>query len=172
MFDFDNSLIISIINSKYTYHKTNYKNINKYIKLITNKFRFLIFIIIIIFSFKSLKSDSISTSIKKSSNNIKVAFYCISFKYGGVERVTSILLNYLSYENKFNLFLITKKEIQLEEYIVPNNVNRISLAAKKINLIHAIKMENIDILIYNIYKKKEIYKLNKLKKMGNKFNFY
>ena len=62
------------------------------------------------------------------------------------------------------MFLITKKEIQLEEYIVPNNVNRISLAAKKINLIHAIKMENIDILIYNIYKKKEIYKLNKLKK--------
>ena len=164
MFDFDNTFIISIVKSKYSYHKANYRNIKRYINLITCKFCFLIYIIIIIFLFQIFKIDSISNNEKNSENNIKVAFYCISFKYGGVERVTSILLNYLSKEKKFNLILITKKEIQEEEYTIPNNIKRISLSDKKINLIYAVKKENIDILIYNIYKKKEMYKLNRLKK--------
>ena len=102
----------------------------------------LVFVIIL---FKSLKIDFITISGK--NNVIKVAFYCISFKYGGVERVTSILLNYLSKEKKFNLFLITKKLIEKEEYNIPNNVKRISLKGKNINLIRAINMEHIDILV-------------------------
>ena len=94
---------------------------------------------------------------------IKVAYYCNSLRYGGIERVFSSLISYLSKEEYFIFYLITKTKVLQNEYVISNKTIRISLYEKKINLYEAIKHENIDILIYN-YEDKEIEKLNKLKK--------
>ena len=94
---------------------------------------------------------------------IKVAYYCNSLRYGGIERVFSSLISYLSKEKYFIFYLLTKTKVLQNEYVISNKTIRISLYEKKINLYEAIKQENIDILIYN-YEDKEIEKLNKLKK--------
>ena len=84
-------------------------------------------------------------------------------KNGGIERVFSIIIKYLSKEKYFSFYLITKNKKQIDEYPVPNNVQRICLLDLKINLYEALEKEKIDILIYN-YENREIEKLNKLKK--------
>ncbi len=84
-------------------------------------------------------------------------------KYGGIERVFSIIIKYLSKEKFFSFYLITTKCKQNDEYPIPKNIKRISLQELKINLYDALEKEKIDILIYN-YQDKEIEKLNKLKK--------
>ena len=84
-------------------------------------------------------------------------------KYGGVERVSSILINYLSVESNFSFYLITNKGLLDGEYIIPKNITRIFLYNNKRNLIRVLKHQHIDILIYNFYDVKEIEKLNKLK---------
>ena len=94
---------------------------------------------------------------------IKVAFYCDKIKYGGVERVSSLLINYLSNERNFSFYLITNKGLLEGEYIIPKNIKNIFLYGNKWNLIRAIKIHHIDILVYNFYDIKEIEKLNKLK---------
>ena len=97
-------------------------------------------------------------------NQIKVAFYCFSIKYGGVERVISLLLNLLYKEKDFIFYLITNQGKLEGEYNIPNNINRIYLMDNNINLFQAVRREKMDILIYNTYGKKDIEKLNKIKK--------
>ena len=93
---------------------------------------------------------------------IKVAFYCISLKNGGIERVMSLLVNYLSKDKRFNHYLITAEYKSERDYPINKNIIKISLSEKKISLLEAVKANNIDILIYNYYDKFEISKLNKL----------
>ena len=98
------------------------------------------------------------------SDKIKVAYYCKSLKNGGVERVTSLLINYLSKEKRFINYLITIEPKSEKEYSIPDNIHRISLSRNRILLLGAIKANNIDILIYNFYSKSEIRRLNQLNK--------
>ena len=125
----------------------------------------ILFIIFAIISFKKVKNHFSSKYDIRSLFKIRVAFYCMSLKYGGVERVTSILLNYLSKKKLFTLFLITTKPRLDDEYPLSDNIIRISLSNHKRNLFKQIKKEKIDILIYNFYDKNEIKRLNKLKKI-------
>ena len=94
---------------------------------------------------------------------IKVAYYCNSLRNGGIERVFSSLIHYLSKEKYFIFYLFTKAKIMKNEYAISNKTIRISLYERNINLYEAINYENIDILIYN-YEDNEIEKLNKLNK--------
>ena len=41
-------------------------------------------------------------------NLIKIGFYCFKVKNGGVERVISLIINLISKEESFSLYLITK----------------------------------------------------------------
>ena len=93
---------------------------------------------------------------------IKVAYYSASMRYGGIERVFSILINYLSKEKFFIFYLITKTGKLKGEYPI-SNAKRISLYESNISLYKALEKEKIDILIYN-YENKEVEKLNKLNK--------
>ena len=122
-------------------------------------------IIFAIVSFNKVKNHSSSNYNVHSIYKIRVAFYCTSLKYGGVERVASILLNYLSKKKYFILYLISYKPILNDEYPLSDNIIRISLLNHKRNLFKQIKKEKIDILIYNFYDIKEIKRLNKLKKI-------
>ena len=108
----------------------------------------------------------LNSHIKKIKNHsINVGFFCDSIKNGGVERVISLLINYLSKEKNFINHLITKQRILDGEYLIPNNTKRISLAEKSISLFKALKEYHIDVLIYNFYDNSEIKKLNKLKRI-------
>ena len=66
--------------------------------------------------------------------------------------------------------MITNLKPQEGEYIIPNNTVRLSLIEQNMNLIELIKREQIDILIYNFYKKKEMFELTKLN--GTKTIFF
>ena len=128
----------------------------------------LYIILLIIFEIVSIfkvNNHSSSNYARHSIYKIRVAFYTVSLKNGGVERVTSILLNYLSKKKLFTLFLITTKPRLDDEYPLSDNIIRISLSNHKRNLFKQIKKEKIDILIYNFYDKNEIKRLNKLKKI-------
>ncbi len=98
----------------------------------------------------------------RNTEIIKIGYYCNSFKNGGVERVMSLLLNYLSTEKIFKHYIITKNEKEEGEYAIPNDTIRICLS-QSFSLFDAIKKINLDILIYNFYKNNEIKELNKLK---------
>ena len=93
---------------------------------------------------------------------IKVAYYCSSIKYGGIERVISIIINHISKEKIFSQYLVTKSDILEGEYFIPKNVKRIGLINRSNSLYYLIRKKNIDILIYNFYEKREIKKLNKI----------
>ena len=99
-----------------------------------------------------------------NSGPIKVAFYCESIKYGGRERVVALLINLLEKEKNFTIYLITNQGVLEGEYSIPNSTKRISLSEKKMNVFTAIRIEHIDIFIYNGYSKSDIKKLNRLKK--------
>ena len=101
--------------------------------------------------------------MNKKNTPIKVAFYCHRIRYGGIERVISLLINFLSENKFFIIYLITVSGILKNEYSIPINVKRITLSNHKMNIYKAITKENIDVLIYsNYYLKEEIKKLNEL----------
>ena len=97
------------------------------------------------------------------SRTIKVAFYYYKIKYGGIERVLALLLNILSEEKSFTLYLITEFGKLDGEYPIPNNIKRIFLSEEKISLYNAIRREHIDIFLYNSYEADIIKKLHRLK---------
>ena len=135
--------------------KNSIKNIKKFSNKYKDSSKIFSLIIIIILLYYDEKIYY--------SNPIKVAYYCISFKNSGVERVISLLLQYLSKEKRFINYLITIKGKSEGEYSLNQNVKRISLREERMSIIKAIKINHIDILIYNFYTRKEIRKLNKLK---------
>ena len=100
----------------------------------------------------------------KKNYLIKVAYYCNSFKNGGIERVIYLLIKYISKEYKFRHYLITNKDKSEGEYLLDEKVQRISLSKEHISLIRAVKTNHIDILIYNYYDPTQIKKLNKMKR--------
>ena len=101
-------------------------------------------------------------SIKRNKNPINVAFYNRVMLKGGLERVTSILLNYFQKEKSFVFYLITFSKKLEGEFEIPKNIERISLNNEFNKLFEIIKEKHIDILIYNKDVKKEIQKLNRL----------
>jgi len=138
-------------------------SLNKNGEKINNKFsyKYKIFskkLLLLILLFISYYNENII-----NTDLIKIAYYCISFQNSGVERVMSLLINYLSREKKFNHYLITIKVKSRGEYLINENVKRISLLQENISLIEAINLNHIDILIYNFYRRPEINELNKLK---------
>ncbi len=129
-------------------------------KFLSIKF-FIILLLILILSY-SYYDCFFSYSSRSNENKIKVAFYNNVIRYGGIERVTSILLNYFSRERNFTFYLITVSDILEGEYQIPENVKRITLGNKSKRLFRIINKEHIDIIIYNHEISSEIEQLNKL----------
>ena len=125
-------------------------------ELLIKRFIKLIFIVILIIIL------ILSIFNHSNSDKINVAFYNYCIRYGGIERVTAILLNYFYKEDNFNFYLITVSGILEGEYSIPSNIKRICLSEQKTNIYRAIRMEKIDILINNYDDPNQIIKLNKL----------
>ena len=138
---------------KYKKHKKHY--IYKYCLIL---FLLLIFIIQLIRSNSKQNISDINVDI------IKIGYYCHSIKYGGIERVIALLINYLSKEKIFVHYLISESGILKDEYSIPNSTRRINLNYPRRSVFDAIEENHIDILIYNFYNRFEIQKLNKLNK--------
>lgn len=137
---------------------------------------FIFFLIIIISEYKKIENDiqinnnylklqlelnlTFSNQLK---NKINLAIYYTSIKNGGVERLTALLLNYFDKIKIFNLFLITQKQKEENEYNIPFNIKRIVINSKrKKELIKILKMKKITILIYHFYNELEINELNNI----------
>ena len=139
--------------------RKEYPKFNYLYKTILNSFLFISFVIL------SWHTEQytfyLNSDIAKRS--IKVGFFTPGIKYGGRARVISILLNYLSNEKNFILYLITLSNILQGEYFIPKNIKRIGLKRENIDLFQVIKKEHLDILVYNCFNYKTIENLNKLK---------
>ena len=137
---------------------------------------FICFLIVIIFgcnkiendieinnNYLKLQLDLNLTFSNQLKNKINLAIYYTSIKNGGVERLTALLLNYFDKIKIFNLFLITQKQKEENEYNIPINIKRIVINLKrKKDLIRILKMKKITILIYHFYNELEINELNNL----------
>ena len=124
----------------------------------------IIVFFLILLKLKIIGYSSLFATLDISEKSIKVGFYCDKIKFGGVERVVSLLINLLSNETNFTLYLITNKGLLEGEYTIPKNTKRIFVYENFRILFKEIKMQHIDILIYNFYVGKEFKKLSKLKK--------
>ena len=79
-------------------------------------------------------------------NKIKIGYFCNSIKYGGIERVMAIIINFLSEEKMFIHYLITRSGILNDEYTILNNIRRINLNNRITNIFKLVLKYNIDIL--------------------------
>ena len=124
----------------------------------------LILILLHIFTIQYNRSNSKQNISDINVDIIKIGYYCHSLKYGGVERVMALLINYLSREKIFVHYLISERGVLEDEYPIPNSTRRINLKYPRKSVFDAIEENHIDILIYNFYNRVEIQKLNKLNK--------
>ena len=102
----------------------------------------------------------------KLEKKLKIGIYSFCIKNGGRARITALLVNYFEKVKFFNIFLLTRKAIQENEYFIPQNIQRIIINN---NLFKIIIKKKIDILIYNLSNDYEINLLNNLKNLKTIF---
>ena len=81
-----------------------------------------------------------------------------------MERVIALLINLLSKEKYFDIYLITDNRKSEGEYKIPNNTKRLCLSGNQQKIFDIIQQEHLDIIVYNFYNKSIINKLNSLNK--------
>ena len=105
---------------------------------------------------------------KNQNKKINFGIHISSLRNGGRERITSLLLNYLSNKNVFNLYLLTKSKKSNDEYIIDKKVRRIYISNEKNLKIYLIKYK-IKVFVYQDYNPKIIEMLNKIKEVKTIF---
>jgi hypothetical protein len=112
----------------------------------------------------NIQSDINITFNNNINKIIRIGIYTVSLKNGGLQRFTSIFINYLDQIKLFKFYLFNRKEKEENEYIIPDNIKRIFIKdPNDINyLMKQIKKNKIDIFIYQFPKEKEIHALNNL----------
>ena len=110
-------------------------------------------------------------NISKYINKIKLGIYSYSLKGGGTERLTSLFINYLTQIKLFDIFLLTQKKKEENEFKISKNINRIFIENGDIDIfINKVKRLKIEILIYQFPKGNEIEILNNMENI--KIIFY
>ena len=92
---------------------------------------------------------------------INLAVYYFSIKNGGAQRLTALLINNLSKVDLFKIYLFVNRN-ENDEYEINNDIKRILINGTTQHLINEIKLNNINIIIYQFYNPFEINELNKL----------
>ena len=105
---------------------------------------------------------------KKLLKNIKLGIHIISLENGGRERLTALLINYLSTENIFDIYLFTDKDRSQNEYNIPDNIYRIKIFGIE-DLKNKLIINNINIFIYQDYDTQSIKMLNELENVKTIF---
>lgn len=103
--------------------------------------------------------------IQNDIEHISLAIYTYGLKGGGTERVTALLLNYLSKVEIFQLYVFSQRHQEDNEFIIPENIERIYIDEENTleELPKRIEENRIDILIYQFPHGDEINILNTLK---------
>ena len=116
------------------------------------------------YNYYNIQKEINITFQNKIKNKIKFGIFTIGLKNGGRARITTLLLNYLNKINIFDIYLLTLKVKENDEYIINSkNIKRILIKKYNIlNLIKETKKKKIKILIYQLSNIKEISFLNKL----------
>lgn len=110
---------------------------------------------------------NIKIIIYKDIHGIRLGIYTYSLKGGGTERVTALMINYLSNESIFNIYVFSQRKKEENEYKIPDNIKRTYINEKyspkqlKIQL----KIKKIDILIYQFPHGDEINIINTFDKV-------
>ena len=139
-----------------------------FLKIIISLLRYYIYFrqnfLFLNYNYYNIQKELNITFQNKIKNKIKIGIFTIGLKNGGRARITTLLLNYLNKINIFDIYLLTLKVKENDEYIINSkNVNRISIKKYNIkNLIKETKKKKIKILIYQLSNIKEISFLNKL----------
>ena len=105
-----------------------------------------------------LKNMNITLN-KKIKGKIRLGIYGYCIFNGGRARITALLVNYLYKIKFFKIFLFTVENKKENEYIIPNDIKRCKI---KNNLMKILRLNKIDILIYQLDNFKEIELLNNL----------
>ena len=148
----------NIINSK--------NKINIFFKLLIYLILFFIFINFINKNIILLNENDLLilknmnlTLNKKIQRKIRLGIYGYCMFNGGRARITALLVNYLYKIKIFKIFLFTIESQKENEYIIPNDIKRYEI---KNNLMNIVKLNKIDILIYQLDNFKEIELLNNI----------
>ena len=110
------------------------------------------------------------TEYNKIKKKIKIAIYSHSLKNGGVEKMTSLFINYLVNIKLFDIYIFIDS-ISDNEYKISEKIKRINIIRGKENYLkHKLLINNIDIFIYQFY---DISTIKMLKSLNNiKIIFY
>ena len=103
----------------------------------------------------------------KDVDNIRIGIYTYALKGGGTERITALMLNYLSMESDFKIYAFSQKQKEENEFSIPNSVKRTYIERKSSSkrLRIELKIKRIDIFIYQFPEGEEIKFLNTLEKV-------
>ena len=102
----------------------------------------------------------------KINNKIRIAIYTYNLKNGGIQRISSLLVNYLYKIKIFNLYLFSQNIKENNEYNIPNTIKRILIRRPRfVNIFREMNKKKIDILIFQFPNVYGIEKLNNLKKI-------
>ena len=170
---------IKLINIIKNYKKKNGHNHFSY-KLFIKILVIIIFIKMVIYEKINLYLNKYYFQIQKDINlkfnnklkdKIKIGIYTYSFKNGGLQKLTSLILKYFHNIKIYKIYIFTQIGKENDEYIIPDNIKRIVIKKPQLeNLIFQTINNKIDILIYNFFHSNEIEILNKLKNI--KIIFY
>ena len=90
------------------------------------------------YNYYNIQKEINITFQNKIKNKIKFGIFTIGLKNGGRARITTLLLNYLNKINIFDIYLLTLKVKENDEYIINSkNIKRILI--KKYNILNLIK---------------------------------
>jgi len=110
---------------------------------------------------------NIETILYKDIDGIRLGIYTYSLKGGGTERVTALMINYLSVENIFNIYIFSQRKKEENEYKIPSNIKRTYInekySSKQLKI--QLKVKRIDILIYQFPHGDEINIINTFEKV-------
>ena len=98
---------------------------------------------------------------KKNLKKINFGIYIPTLSNGGRERITALLITYLTKINIFNIYLFTRTRKNRYEYKIPENTNRILTYGNQ-ELINQLIKYKIDVFVYQSYNGYEMELLNKL----------
>jgi glycosyltransferase involved in cell wall biosynthesis len=101
--------------------------------------------------------------VKNLKNKIKLGLFSHGLKNGGRAKLTSILINYFYSIKMFNIYLFTRIDKNCNEYLIPEDIKRMTIKDNLKKLIKNISKNKIDILIYNLDNYKEVNYLNNRK---------
>ena len=99
---------------------------------------------------------------EETKNTVKLALYINSLSVGEIERFTSLLINYLSKQPIFDIYLFYNKDCE-DEYYINSTVHKIKINLHSTQILRTKLVENnIELFLYQFDIINDIKMLNKL----------